>query len=203
MKIIHRDPSKTAIILKFFIHKLDASLQITVHGQNVFKWKMKNENQSEPTVPGLIKFCPCQKMNRQLGQNYLLNSPVKEACRSIYHGMTIKLQSSLNLDTSPSDEVVTRPDDPSPQRFQTCNKMCAFFLPDFKIFSSQCVCCYNWPLQAHCCQLCKHFYQEYVKITHWNQIYFSISLGFKNKNKIVKCTDEPLHGMVIMQLQSC
>lgn len=25
---------KTAIILKFFIHKLDASLQITLHGQN-------------------------------------------------------------------------------------------------------------------------------------------------------------------------
>ena len=54
-QIIHREASKTAIILKFFIHKLDASLQITVHGQNFFKWKMNiKENQSEPAVPDLI-----------------------------------------------------------------------------------------------------------------------------------------------------
>lgn len=33
-QIIHREASKTAIILKFFIHKLDASLQIILHGQN-------------------------------------------------------------------------------------------------------------------------------------------------------------------------
>lgn len=41
--VLHRQTSKTAIILKFFIHKLDASLQITVHVQNFFKWKMKNK----------------------------------------------------------------------------------------------------------------------------------------------------------------
>lgn len=65
-QIIHREASKTAIILKFFIHKLDASLQITVHGQNFFKWKMNiKENQSEPAVPDLI-ICWCQKMNWQL-----------------------------------------------------------------------------------------------------------------------------------------
>lgn len=61
VKIIHRDPSKTAIILKFFIHKLDASLQITVHGQNVFKWKIKNQTKASRRCQAWSSFVRARK----------------------------------------------------------------------------------------------------------------------------------------------
>lgn len=44
------------------------------------------------------------------------------------------------------------------------------------------VCRYTWPLQA-CCQLCKYFYLEYLKITYWNQTYFS-TCEEQSKSKI-------------------
>ena len=36
---------RSVIVLKFFIHKLDAGLQSTVHGQN-FKCKMRNKSKA-------------------------------------------------------------------------------------------------------------------------------------------------------------
>lgn len=104
--------------------------------------------------------------------------------------------------------LIMRPDDSSPLNCIThlttesvLRKKKNIF-PDYKIFCSECVCCYYWPLQAPCCQLCKYFDQEYLKITHWNQIYFSTWDEKKAWNTTVGI-DEALHGVVIMLLQSC
>lgn len=49
-------------VLKFFIHKLDASLQITVHGQNFFKCRMKNKTKMSQLCQTWQSVCWCQKM---------------------------------------------------------------------------------------------------------------------------------------------
>lgn len=49
-------------------------------------------------------------------------------------------------------------------------------------------------------QLCKYLHGEYLKVTHWNQIYWDEK---KQKQKHNSGFDELLHVVVNMRLQTC
>lgn len=93
-QITHSEAHRSAIILKFFIHKLDASLQITVHGQNFFKWKMRNKRKPKRANGARLSFLfVCVRKWIDNWDKWICSThcPVREACKSLHHGMTIEL----------------------------------------------------------------------------------------------------------------